>query len=234
VTAGAGIALLVITDGRDDFLAHTLASANRHLTGPFVERWMFDDTGDADYRATLAHRFPWFQHVNAGRRQGFGGAIRAAWQRLALTSEAAWVFHLEQDFTFNQPVDLAELVAVMQDHPHLAQMALRRQPWNAEEVAAGGVVELHPEAFEEHRDERGRRWLEHRQFFTTNPCLYRIGLCRRGWPEGERSEGVFTRQLLDSGVSDIYPDGRRFGYWGARDSGTWVEHIGQTRVGHGY
>lgn len=228
------IALLVITDGRDDYLARTLGSANRHLTGPVVERWMFDDTGDAAYRKNLLHRFPWFQHINAGERQGFGGAIRAAWERLAKLSDADWVFHLEQDFTFNRDVDLGEVVEVMEDNPHLAQMALRRQPWNAEETAAGGVIQLHPDAYEERRDDRGRRWLEHGLFFTTNPCLYRMELCRRGWPDGQHSEGVFTRDLLNSGGPDIYPGQGRFGYWGGRDSGEWVEHIGQTRAGHGY
>lgn len=228
------VAIMVITDGRDDYLAHAVASANTHLTGPISERWMFDDTGDRGYRRRLIERYPSFTHLNAGPRQGFGGAIAAAWAELGRHSQTRFVFHLEQDFIFNRSVDLAELMGVMDERPYLAQMALRRQSWNAEEHAAGGVVQRHPAAYKERCDEEQRCWLEHRLFFTTNPSLYRTSLCRRGWPAGDHSEGAFTLQLLDAGLPDIYPDQVRFGYWGARDSGEWVEHIGQVRTGHGY
>lgn len=228
------VALLVVTDGRDDYLARTLGSANEHLHGPVSERWMFDDTGDSAYRARLVERYPMFNHIHAGRRQGFGGAIRAAWQHLAAHSAADWVFHLEQDFLFRRPVVLADLVEVVAERPYLVQMALRRQSWNAEEHAAGGVVQRYPEAFRQRCDDRGHCWLEHRLFFTTNPCLYRRSLCRRGWPDGQHSEGRFSLGLLEQGVDDVPPGEVRCGYWGALDSGEWVEHIGQERVGSGY
>lgn len=228
------IALLVVTDGRDDYLAHCLASANVHLRGPITERWIFDDTGDAAYRGRLVERYPNMDHINGGPRQGFGGAIRSAWATLAEQSAADWVFHLEQDFVFTRDVDLADLVDVLDEHPHLTQMALQRQSWNAEEHAAGGVVQRHPQAYRPARDGRGRDWLEHRLFFTTNPSLYRMSLCRLGWPEGDRSEGVFSLRLLQSGSPDVPGPAVRFGYWGDLTGGAWVEHIGHMRVGHGY
>lgn len=228
------IALLVITDGRQDYLARTVASAVEQLSGPVTEWWMYDDTGDADHRAYLAAEYPRFRHINAGPRQGFGGAIAAAWRHLDAHSAADWVLHVEQDFVFNRAVDLGELSTVMADHPYLAQMALRRQAWNAAEQAAGGVVELHPDAYEEHQD-AGWTWLEHRLFLTTNPNLYRRSLCALGWPTGEQSEGRFTAQLLERGLPWGVPSAAvRFGYWGARDSGVWVEHIGHDRAGIGY
>ena len=51
----------------------------------------------------------------------------------------------------------------------LAQ-ALRRQPWNDTEKAAGGVVEANPKAYTD-RVEGRIHWLEHRQFWTTNVSL---------------------------------------------------------------
>ena len=102
------------------------------------------------------------------------------------------------------------MARVLASEPYLAQMALRRQPWNAEERAAGGIVEQHPEDFYD-RWTGQHEWLEHRRFFTTNPCLYRRQLLEHGWPEGTESEGHFSIQLRDLGYS--------FGYWGARDSG---------------
>ncbi len=228
------IALLVVTDGRDDYLAHCIASANVHLRGPITERWIYDDTGDAAYRGRLVERYPNLHHINGGPRQGFGGAIQHAWTRLAEHSAADWVFHLEQDFLFTRDVDLTDLVDVLDEHPHLAQMALQRQAWNAQEHAAGGVVARHPEAFTPAHDGRGRTWLEHRLFFTTNPTLYRMSLCRLGWPNGEHSEGVFSLQLLESGSPEALAPAVRFGYWGGLTDDPWVEHIGHKRVGHGY
>lgn len=227
------ICLLVITDGREDYLEACIRSASAELSGPITQRVMYDDTGDDNYRTDLARRYPQFRHINAGPRQGFGGAIRAAWAFLAERSDALWVFHLEQDFTFNRRVDLAEMAATLHSNPHLVQLALRRQPWNDREEQAGGIVEQHPGAYQEHHGPNGP-WLEHRLFFTTNPCLYRRTLCTTTWPEGGNSEGHYTHQLLQAGSPEVDGESVRFGYWGAMDSGEAVHHIGHQRAGVGY
>lgn len=221
------VALLVITDGREDYLDRTIQSAQANLVGPITERWLYDDTGDDTYRDLLRTRYPQFHHINAGPRQGFGGAIRAAWAQIAWHSQARYVFHLEQDFTFNRPVPLRDMALVLEGNPHLAQLALRRQPWNDTEKAAGGLLEVQPDEFTG-RSDGPHEWLEHRLWFTTNPSLYRVDLTRKHpWPKGHRSEGMFTADLLRSPKV-------RFGYWGARDSGEAVEHIGYERAGQGY
>lgn len=227
------IALLVFTDGRDELLAQTLASADDNLCGPITRRVIYDDTGSEDHRRSLFHAYPGCQVVwHQDGRQGFGGAIRAAWAALDhpdtfRPADERFVFHLEDDFTFNRPVDLAAMATVLDRRPHLAQLALRRQPWNDEERGAGGIVEQHPDDFREVSDADGYVWLEHRRFFTTNPSLYRRALCASSWPTGPNSEGRFTHQLLQD--HDL-----RFGYWGARDSGEAVTHIGRERAGVGY
>lgn len=228
------VALLVVTDGRDGYLAQCIASLAA-LQGPVVERWMYDDTGDDAYRAELGRRYPQFQHINAGPRQGFGGAIGAAWNQLANDSAADWVFHLEGDFTFNRPVDLDAMAAILTSRPYLAQMALRRQPWNAQEAAAGGIVEQHPHDYLDRHDVRlNASWLEHRRFFTTNPCLYRRSLLDVGWPDRDQSEGHFGHHLLTHGTPEAPGPVVRFGYWGARSDPPWVTHIGHQRSGIGY
>jgi hypothetical protein len=127
----------------------------------------------------------------------------------------------------NRDLDWNDLAAALVRQPHLVQLALRRQPWNAEEAAAGGVVEVHPEDFTECTD-GDATWLEHTRFFTTNPSIYRRDLCSVGWPSGTKSEGIFSVEIVAA-----HPDWR-FAYWGARDSGEWCLHIGNERVGMGY
>ena len=73
------VAVLVITDGRGEYLERTVASASEMLYDDPAEWWMYDDSGDDEHRAWLRERFPWFVHFDAGPRQGFGGAIRQAW-----------------------------------------------------------------------------------------------------------------------------------------------------------
>lgn len=232
--ADTRIAVLVITDGRDEYLRQSVSSAMANLAGPITEWWMYDDTGDNVYRDGLTRRYPTFGHFHHGARQGFGGAIRAAWARLRTASTADFVFHLEADFTFNCRVDLGELATVLTDRPQLAQMALLRQPWNAEERAAGSLLARHPEAYRPAGDGHGRVWLEHRLFWTTNPSLYRREACDLDWPDGPQSEGRFTLQLLQHGLGDVAGDQLRFGYWGRLEDGPAVQHIGEERAGHGY
>jgi len=231
---GIRVAVLVVTDGRDEYLLRTVRAAMANLTGPITEWWMYDDTGDYVYRDSLARRYPTFRLFDAGPRQGFGGAIRTAWAKLTADSTVDYVFHLEQDFVLTRRVDLGELAAVLDRRPHLAQMALVRQAWNEQERSAGGLIARHPEAYHPAGDEFGRVWMEHRLFWTTNPSLYHRGMCRLPWPDGPQSEGRFTLSLLEHGLPGVPADDLRFAYWGRHEDGPWVEHIGEVRSGHGY
>lgn len=226
------VALLVMTDGRKHCIERTIPSALENLNGHFTEWIIFDDSGDSDYREWLQKTFPRFKVVHAGKRQGFGGAIRAAWARIQATN-CTHVFHLEDDFTFNRQVNVWAMQRVLDTHPYLAQLALRRQPWNDAERAAGGIVELWPDAYTE-VDDAIDTWLEQRLFFTTNPSLYRRELTFEAWPLGRGSELGFTHRLLEEGYDGMPGEQIHFAYWGARDSGEAVFHIGDERVGHSY
>ena len=234
------IALLVMTDGRRECVAASVQSALANLEPAALvsEVWIHDDSGDPAYGEWVRERFgahypgrPW-RYVSTGRRSGFGGAIRSAWSHLRASSSARYVFHLEDDFVFNRPVNLAELVELLDFNPGLLQAALRRQPWNAEELAAGGIVELNPG---DYRDRSTRLsdgslcyWLEHRRFFTTNPSRYRRELVElTDWPAGLNSEGRYSIERFADPCTAS-------GFVGARSSGEWVHHIGHERVGTGY
>lgn len=220
------IALLVMTDGRRDCIERTIASADENLHGPIGTRLIHDDSGDLAYTGWLRQTFPDWRVVATPQRSGFGGAIRSAWSTLR-RGDDAFVFHLEDDFTFNRPVDLSAMASVLLTRPYLVQLVLRRQPWNDEERAAGGIVEQHPDDYDEQSSRIGT-WLEHRRFFSTNPSLYRRSLIdAHDWPQGAESEGHFTHRLLSD------PD-LRFAFWGAREDDPWVTHIGRERVGTGY
>lgn len=218
-----------MTDGRKDCITQTIPSLLANLRGELGLLMIHDDSADSDYQDWLKEAFPDWVLLSGSRRIGFGGAIERAWHTLdtVASDDHRYVWHAEDDFTYNRPVDLESMARVLDEAPYLAQMALRRQPWNEEEKKAGGIIERFPkEEFPEYRDHRGSVWLEHRRWFTTNPSLIPRSLIAKGWPNVPQSEGMFTIDLVNQG--------RRFGYWGAYDSGEWVTHIGNERIGTGY
>ena len=216
-----------MTDGRREYFRKTYDSLWSKVHG-FDNILIHDDSGDPDYHHWLSGYYNTTETTiySTGQRSGFGGAIISAWDQLRKT-DADWVFHLEEDFTFNKHIDLQAMQKVLMAKPHIVQMALRRQPWNDIEVEAGGVIEVQPESYLEWTDETDY-WLQHRNFFTTNPSLYGRSLIDyHEWPNCDRSEGIFSVELFSD------PDNVS-GYWGSKTMGEWCTHIGQQRKGKGY
>lgn len=194
---------LLIGDGRDEYHEQAHASALEHL--PRAAHVVTIDDRNHDL--------------------GFAGAIAEGWRKVRETG-AAWVFHLEMDFTFNAPVPLEEMIAVLKRHPYLVQMALKRQPVNPDEKAAGGIVEQDPDSYVQ-RTELGAIWTEHRKFFTTNPSVYPAALCAQPWPQEPHSEGLFSHKLFADPKAHS-------AFWGGKFDAPLVTHIGDERQGRGY
>lgn len=232
------VALLLMTDGREEYRRQSWHSAVQHLEG--IDVVVINEDEPTSKLGRLpngwAYGREWPQCLlKTQTRLGFGGAIRNAWDHLERDhKDVTHVFHLEADMVFNGPVPVREMCELLDRHPNLAQVALRRQAWNEEELAAGGVVEAHPTEFHSHTDQ-GADWLAHRLFFTTNPCVYRVELLKVGWPRGDFSEGRFTYDLLQDGLPwGVEGKDVEFAYWGRREDPPAVHHIGEKRAGHGY
>ena len=231
----ARVLLLVMDDGRRDYLDATVRSLALSLYGPVVRRVIHDDSGDPAYGDRLREDYPSWRVFSTGGRSGFGGAIRSAWQLIERDyPEVTHVLHVEGDFTLNRAVDVGAMCALLDRHPHLVQVVLMRQPWNATEKAAGSLWATRPANSWDDRTDAQTAWVEHRHWFSTNPCVYRRSLLNVGWPEGAESEGRFGLGLLERGTPEVSGDDVRFAFWGTRDDGPWVTHIGEVRAGGGY
>ena len=230
------IAACVLTNGRLELLDKTIVSfEEKHRGGPVSTRIIWDDTGSGEHWDYLRLAYPhWRACRSVVGAEGFGGAMRSAWKWLNQNTVEPFVWWSEDDFVYEKVIHLDGMARVLADHPHLAQLALRRQAWNAAETAAGGVVELAPESFTD-RHEGEWSWLEHRLFWTTNPSLFRRDLLAGGWAEDPVSEGRYTHRLLGEGLPwGVTSADVRFGYWGSRRSTPAVTHTGLERVGYGY
>jgi hypothetical protein len=211
------VCLLLIDDGREDYLSRCLASLNPLNT--LVSSIVLVQDNEHDL--------------------GFDGAIREGWDRVREVVGCHYVFHVESDFVFLRPPPLAEMRDILNRDPSVVQVALKRQPWNEVEHEAGGIVEANPAAYEERHLDEASMWQReepiglcpytvHRKFFTTNPSLYRASLCGRGWPEGPESEGRFGISLFEYNPELVSA------FYGGKFDPPMVEHIGRQRAGVGY
>lgn len=222
--ANRGIDVMVLTAGRKQYLERTLKSFEKNVRGDIRHRLILDDSGDAAFGEWLG-TLPGYEIRRTRGRTGFTQAIRSAWRYEASRNGAGapYLFHLEEDFTFDRVVTLADPIAILEAEPDLAQVALLRRPFFPPEIEAGGIIEEDPEAYER-REHEGQPYLVHRKFFTTNPCVYRRSLLKTGWPNVAHSETRFGRMLVRRG--------KAFAFLG--DGTPQVTHIGAERTGRGY
>jgi hypothetical protein len=218
------VALVALSDGRPG-VSEAIASLSLLRGGPVTEYWFHDDSGDTGFRRSLMDVYQGWSHLGYGPRRGFTGMMRHVRGVLAKRTKADHIFWFETDFTLTRTVDLDDMARVLDEHPDLVQLALRRQPWSAPELAAGGVIEQWPFAYTDQSD-GDLTWLEHRLYWTCNPSLFPRRILDVPWPEQEGSEAAFRFGVLADPAA-------RAGYWGPRDTGTWCVHSG-TRTGKGY
>lgn len=215
------VAIVVLTTGKRDTLAATIASAEEMLSGPIGRRLIVVDDPLSRTRRAVVEQFPGWD-VEAVRGGAYPKAVAVALE-CAIGSGQPWIFWLEDDFTFNQPVDLTEMQALIEQHD-LAQLSLMRQPWYEPEIEAGSVIDSLPADAFAQRD----GYVEHAAYWTMNPMLTRRSLlAQHRWPQGRRSELRFGHQ--------VFADPRvRAGILGSIEGPPRVEHIGLERAGKGY
>lgn len=197
------VCLLTISDGRHEYHHRALASALEQL--PKFDAYVFVE--DPEHRL------------------GFAGAVAEGWRR-ALATGCDHVFHFEADFIFPAPVPVSDMIALLDRRPELVQVALKRQPVNAQEAAAGGFMEQYPDAYEQRADAHAV-WTITRRNVTTNPAVWPRWVLERGWPERSESEGHFGIDLF----------GEYWGwaaFWGGKGDPPACLHIGDIRAGRGY
>lgn len=148
---------------------------------------------------------------------GMAGAVRAAWE-WAIEQDVDYLFHVEEDFRFPETVDVSAMATVLSDRRELAQVVLKRQPWNDEEQRAGGIIEARPGAYTQ-RGATVDHYVEHELIFSLNPCLIPRAVLEMGWPDGNEAE--FTQMCLDKGY--------KFAFYGKLADPPRCHHVGAQR-----
>jgi glycosyltransferase involved in cell wall biosynthesis len=210
----ASLALVVITDGRMEYLRQCAASLAENAAHDYVARIVVDDSGDGDHAIEAARLLDASVLVHHPQRRGLAAAVNSAFQQV-LASGADYAFHVEEDFIFPETVPLVEMARLLHEHSVLAEMVLLRQPWSPNEQVVGGYLNEAPQAY---TDRDG--YLEHRRIFSLNPCMYPARTARYPWP-AHGDEGDFTKKMVGEGY--------RFAVYGGRDDEPRCLHLGVRR-----
>lgn len=183
--------MVLISDRGDQYLPWCVESLNTHIQYPVAQTVLVSDEAH-EYTAS--------------------GAVNQAWSEIG--DDIDYVVHVEEDFVLTAPLDVDAMCDVLDTYASLAHLVLKRQPWNSEEIAAGGIIEQRPH---DYVDRPG--WVEHTNFFSLNPSIVPRRVFAQGFPEG--SEPAQTQRLLEHGYV--------FGFWGGRYDEPRCHHIGEHR-----
>lgn len=228
--------MTVLSSGRPVYLERTLASLKQFLTPPPSDIYLFDDGG---VLVALDYGEPELRLESSPIKIGQCAAQAHCWQA-AVDSPLDWVLHWEDDVVLLRPLDLRDLVAVMEEEQNIAQMALVRCPWGAE-IEHGGYIPQFPGYYDRRETRTGEcqkcgssmdgevyEWIATTRNWS-NTGLWPTALTREfDWPDQPGCETTMGPMILDK-----YPDAV-FGLWG------WGEphcaHIGVERApgSHGY
>jgi len=212
-----------VTDGRRQYFREAVRSFVEQCRYPFHEVIVVNDSGEQSWAAEINGLDIENLHpIHHEQRRGLAAAVNTGFS--SISRDTDYVFWLEEDFVFVEPVDINSMALVLDRTPHLAQVSLKRQPWAPIEIEHGGYMEVQPDLYaQEHLGVHDVLfWCEHAVTFTLNPCLFPRWVADRGWPE-HGTEGDFTASLLA---------GRpwtRFAVWGERTDPPRVLHIGGQR-----
>ena len=201
------VALLVIGNGRLDYLHDTVDSALAWCP-QFDHYLMVDDSGDGTVRRELDRYYPDFTIHHNPENRGMAHAVQQGFY-MVLDTDADYVLWLEEDMRIMAELPLLYSRRILATNPHVAQMLYQRQCLTPQEHEAGSVVGAM--AGTDHG-----WWTEHRHIFSLNPCLIPRRTLERGWPQGNE------REMTDL----LIKDGWTFGVW---NKGPLVEHVGVVR-----
>ena len=215
--------VVILSNRKDKYLPDCLESLLEHVN-PIDDIIVIDDSGDLQWREGLGFTVIPVDDKPAGYTRAMAKVVET------LSQLDGPAFFVEEDFIFNDEVDLDVMLAEMEASPcRLAQVALERDPWYANEKACGSVSQAQLERV---KVERGWGNLEvdgallvHDLGFTCNPSIWNPEVLELGWPQVQWSETAFGDLCLKNGFI--------FSYWNETGLTT---HNGAVRAesSHGY
>jgi hypothetical protein len=216
------ICIIILTDGRNDYLAKTLESLESNVVFPEdaeVYKIMVDDwPADRDLKTLkkLAKKYGIDKLVLNEENTGIDKTVQKAWSLVPDNTDYIW--HQENDFEYLQKVDVSQMISVL-NNPTIVQVALVRQPWFEDEKDAGSLLKTRPVRFRQ-ASVSNIDVVIHRDHFTHNPSIYKAKWIEQ--LEGYTEYKFKDHLLAKNGV--LY-----FSYLGKLEDSHTILHIGERK-----
>lgn len=222
------ICVIIFNDGRNDYLEQTLKSLTQNLLTKENKKankfylMLYDDMPDGRDFETLKRIVKEYninKSVYSETNKGINLSVQTAWQEVP--SDTDYIWHQENDFIFNEPVKLHEMINPLILNPMIGQVALLRQPWYDDEIEAGGLYEV---GYRDYRSMNvgGIDLVGQTMFFTHNPSIYRA---KHALQIDNYNELGYAKYLM------THHNIKTFCYLGKKSDKPKVEHIGKVKVG---
>lgn len=212
--------VLIFHDGRNEYLTETLASFKKNVSFPEkpYHILLVDNPTETqeDYTA-LKKKFKIDKVVINPERLGIFGNVQKGWS--LIPKETKYIFHLENDFTFNEPISVEEMQRPLDVNKHIYQVALLRQAWYQNEIKRGGIYQALGRFA--NINVAGVDLVSHRHYFTHNPCLYRTDIVQQLPNYNEYS---FIQYLIKKDTAGMCC------YLGKKTDSPKVHHIGEIKA----
>ena len=118
---------------RPDILERTLSSFRQYMFTDDILRRIrvemvinIDPAGPGDVREVMDVPGRYFSVIATRNpvQAGFPAAFRWAWSKAAESLSALYVFHLEDDWILSRPIDVLDMIRVLESNPDLAVLRL--------------------------------------------------------------------------------------------------------------
>lgn len=212
------ICILIMTDGRNDYLEQTLKSLEKNVVFPVgakVVKVLYDDMPegrDIEFLRRIELEYKIDKMVLSPVNVGINQAVQNAWLEIPVCD---YVWHQENDFLYNETIDVSHMIKPLEMNRMIGQVALLRQAWYDDEIESGGVYKV-PYRVYRSGNVAGTDLVFQDKFFTHNPCIYRYSTTEQ---IEYYSELQFADHLRRKGV-------KTFAYLGKLTDAPKVEHIG--------
>jgi hypothetical protein len=214
--------VIIINDGRNDYLAKSLKSFSENVVfpeGSEVTKILIDDwplERDEKEIKRLAKKYGVKTVILNDTNLGVNQTVRKIWSEIPKDIDYVW--HQENDFIFLEKVNIQELMKVLES-PIIVQCALVRQAWFEDEKQCGTLMNTRPERWKD-ANVSGTDIVVHRDHFTFNPSLY-----KSKWL-------VYIEPFGEYALKDYYLSknpGLYFSYYGKREDSNRILHIGEKK-----
>lgn len=198
------IALLIFSSNRLEFLNSTLKSLHQQVDfgNHQVYKILIDDypqNRNDDEFLKIQKKYNIDRLILHSENQGYSVSWKEGWDNIP--EDTDFVFHQEDDFTYNTQVDISKILDLFENSQHvLAQICLKRQVW------------YHPSMDFIHGIDSGRinsttekigneMLVLHQHLFNPNPCIYPHWVVKLCDNLPTVQENVIMEQIINTSTS---------------------------------